>query len=179
MTMSNKDKVINNDAEFGVDSRYTSKTVKHKDSVALMEARLERMKALPKEQSFRARLMQLKLRMEEYLKKPVYDNQHHFAQFLAFYIDTVHSKRNDFAKDINVTSNYLSKVIHSHLEPNEALILKLMIHSEKTFENVIEFQKKTWLQVYFHEKLCAIMSSQEQWRPEIENQVKFTHMASK
>lgn len=177
--MPNKDNLINNDAEFGVDSRYTSKKENYKDSVALMEARLERMKALPKEQSFRARLMQLKLRMEEYLEKPVYDNQNHFAQFLAFYIDTVHSKRNDFAKDINVTANYLSKVIHSHLEPNEAFILKLMIHSEKTFENLVEFHKKTWLQVYFHEKLCVIMANQEQWRPEIENQVKFTHMVSK
>ena len=81
--------------------------------------------------------------MEDYLKEPVYNNQNHFAQFLEFYVDTIYSKRIDFAKDINVTGNFLSKIINSHREPKEEFILKLMIHSEKAFEHVGEFQKKT------------------------------------
>lgn len=87
--------------------------------------------------------MQLKLKMEDYLKEPVYNNQNHFAQFLEFYVDTIYSKRIDFAKDINVTGNFLSKIINNHREPKEEFILKLMIHSEKAFEHVGEFQKKT------------------------------------
>jgi hypothetical protein len=177
--MTNKENIINNDFEFGIDSRYKTKKEREQDSVALMQARLERMKNLPKEQILRAKLLQLKLKMEDYLKKPVYDNQNHFAQFLELYVDTIYSKRSDFAKDINITANFLSKIINSHREPKEEFILKLMIHSEKTFEQVGEFHKKTWYQVYFHEKLCDTMSSQEKWRPEIEKQVKLTEFISK
>jgi len=54
-----------------------------------------------------------------------------------------------------------------------------MLHSEKTFEFVGEFHKKTWYQVYYHEKICNTMASQEKWRPEIEKQVKFSELISK
>ncbi|MGF1564537.1 MAG: hypothetical protein ACFCUH_04150, partial [Flavobacteriales bacterium] len=64
------------------------------------------------------------------------------------------------------------QVINSHREPTEEFILKLMIHSEKVFKSVGGFHKKTWYQVYFHEKLCDTMSNQEEWRPRIEEQVK-------
>jgi len=64
----NKKNIINNDSEFGVDSRYKTKKEREQDSLVLMEARLARMKNLPKEQILRARLLQLKLKMEDYLK---------------------------------------------------------------------------------------------------------------
>lgn len=177
--MTHKENSTHSDSEFGIDSRYKTKKEREQDSIALMQARLERMKNLPKEQILRAKLLQLKLKMEDYLKNPVYDNQNHFAQFLEFYVDTIYSKRIDFAKDINVTANFLSKIINSHREPKEEFILKLMIHSEKAFEHVGEFHKKTWYQVYFHEKLCDTMSNQEKWRPEIEKQIKLTGLTSK
>jgi hypothetical protein len=172
--MTHKQNTLHVDSEFGVDSRYKTVEEKEQDSVALMQARLERMKNLPKEQILRAKLLQLKLKMENYLQEPVYDSQNHFAHFLETYVDTIYTKRSDFAEDINVTPNFLSKVINSHREPKEEFILKLMIHSEKVFKNVGEFHKKTWYQIYFHEKLCDTMSSQDKWRPKIEKQVKVT-----
>jgi len=54
-----------------------------------------------------------------------------------------------------------------------------MIHSEKVFEKVGEFNNKTWYQIYFHEKLCDTMSSMDTWRPKIEKQVKFTEIIAK
>ena len=54
-----------------------------------------------------------------------------------------------------------------------------MIHSEKVFEKMGEFQKKTWYQIYLHEKLCDTMASMDTWRPKIEKQVKFTEMIAK
>jgi len=54
-----------------------------------------------------------------------------------------------------------------------------MIHSEKVFQSVCEFHKKTWYQVYFQEKICDTMSSQEEWRPEIEKHVKFSEPIEK
>ncbi len=172
----NKNKNINDDAEFGVDSRYKTKKERAEDSVALMQTRLERMKNLSEEDILRAKLLQLKLKMEKYLKEPVYDNQHYFTQFLITYVDTIYSKRSDFAKDINVTANFLSKVINSHREPKDDFILKLMLHSEKVFKTVSEFQNSVWYQIYYLEKLSETMSSQDKWRPEIEKQIKFKEL---
>lgn len=177
--MISKKNILNIDPEFGVDSRYKTSKEREQDSIALMQARLDRMKNLPREQVLKAKLLQLKLRMESYLKEPVYDSQNHFANFLESYVDTIYSKRSDFAKDINITPVLLSQVINSHREPKEEFILKLMIHSEKVFKYVGEFQKKTWYQIYFHEKLCDTMSSQEKWRPKIEKQVRLTELIAK
>jgi hypothetical protein len=118
-----------------------------------MQARLERMKNLPKEEILRAKLMQLKLRMENYLQKRVYDHQNHFALFLETYVDTMYAKRSEFAKAINVTPVFLSQVTNNHREPKEEFILKLMIHSEKVFKFVGEFHKTLWYQVYFQDKI--------------------------
>jgi hypothetical protein len=172
MTVMSKRRKFIIDPEFGVDSRYEKSEGKELDSITLMEARLERMKRLSKEEVLRAKLLQLKLKMEDYLKAPVYDNQDHFAHFVQSYVDAIYTKRSDFAKDVSITPVFLSQVINSHREPTEEFILKLMIHSEKVFKSVGGFHKKTWYQVYFHEKLCDTMSNQEEWRPRIEEQVK-------
>jgi hypothetical protein len=164
---------INENVEFGVDSRYQNNKEKESDSVALMEARLERMKNLPKEQIIRAKLLQLKLKMENYINESLDNNQSSFTIFLESYIDTIYSKRNEFAKDINIRPVLLSQIINHYREPNEKFILKLMIHSEKTFEKICIFNKRTWYQVYYQEKICDMMSNQEEWKPEIEKQVRF------
>lgn len=174
MTMTNRHNINNVDSEYGVNSRYKTTKEREEDSVVLMQARLERMKNLSKEQILHAKLMQLKLKMENYLNSQVYDDQNHFAHFLETYVDAIYLKRSEFARDINVTPVFLSQVINSHREPKEEFILKLMIHSEKVFKHVADFNKKTWFQIYFHEKLCDTMASQDKWGPEIEKQVKLT-----
>jgi hypothetical protein len=162
------------DVEYGIDSRYKSKKERESDATALMEARLMRMKNLSEDQITKAKLLQLKLKMEEYIKNPVYDNHNYFSDFLQLYIDSIYSKRSAFAKDIDVTPVSLSQVINNHREPKEEFIMKLMIHSEKVYKNVCEFHKKTWYQVYYHEKICDTMSNQEQWRPEIEKHIRIS-----
>jgi len=174
--MSKKQDIIEVDPEFGVYSKYKSTKEKKQDAVALMQERLARMKHLPREQVIRAKLLQLKLQMEKYLKDPFFNNQKHFTHFVETYVDAIYSKRNDFANDINVTPVFLSKVINSHIEPTEEFILKLMIHSEKNFKKLGEFHNKIWYQIYFHEKLCKTMSNQNNWRPKIEKQVKHSEM---
>ena len=171
--MTNKtNRMMIEDAEYGVDSRYKSDKERESDATALMEARLMRMKNLSKDQIIRAKLLQLKLKMEEYLKNPVYDNRKYFSEFLESYVDTIYSKRSVFAKDIDIAPVSLSQVINNHREPKEDFMMKLMIHSEMVYKNVCEFHKKTWYQVYFQEKICDTMSSQEKWRPEIEKHVR-------
>lgn len=172
--MTENKKNMIEDAEYGVDSRYKSNKERESEATALMEARLMRMKNLSKDQVIRAKLLQLKLRMEEYIKKPVYDKHNYFSEFLKLYIDIIYPKRSFFAKDIDIAPVSLSQVINNHREPKEEFILKLMIHSEKAYKNVCEFHKKTWFQVYYHEKICDTMSNQEQWRPKVEKHVRLS-----
>lgn len=167
-----KNKIMKEDPEYGVDSRYQSNKERKSDAAALMEARLKRMKNVSKDQIVHAKLMQLKLKMEDYLKKPVYDHRNHFSEFLRMYVDAIYPKRSRFANDIDITPILLSQVINKHREPKEEFILKLMIHSEKVYKHIGEFHKKTWYQVYFHEKICETMANQEKWRPKIEKLVK-------
>src|ERR1035437_1077146 len=113
------------DTEYGIDSRYKSNKERESEATALMEARLKRMKNLSKDQITKAKLLQLKLQMEEYIKYPVYDNDNHFSGFLKSYIDSIYSNRITFAKDIDVAPVSLSQVINNHREPKEEFILKL------------------------------------------------------
>ena len=176
MTMENRNNNMTEYVEYGVDSRYHSNKEKESESVKLMQARLDRMKNLSKEQIMRAKLLQVKLKMENYLKQPVYDNQNHFTYFLELYIDSIYSKRSEFANDINITPVLLSQVINNHREPKDEFIMKLMIHSEKVFKKIGDFQKKIWFQVYFQEKICDTMANQEKWRPKLEKQVKLSDL---
>ena len=171
--MTNKKKNMT-DTEYGIDSRYKSNKERQSEAATLMEARLKRMRNLPKDKITKAKLLQLKIKMEEYIKNPVYDNHNHFSDFLKLYVDSVYSKRSDFAKDIDVDPVSLSQIINNHREPKEEFIMKLMIHSEKVYKNVCDFHKKIWYQVYFHQKICDTMSNQEQWRPEIEKHVRIS-----
>lgn len=159
-------------AEYGVDSRYSSKQERLEDGKALMEARLQKMKNLSSEKIIKARLLQLKLQMEEFIKDPVYQEEKCFTKFLKSYIDTLYSKRTDFAKDIDITPILLSKIINNHREPREEFMQRLMIHSEKTYENICPFHKKAWYQVYYQEKLFEMMANQDEWKPEVERHVK-------
>lgn len=163
------------DAEYGVDSRYKSKKESESEAALLMEARLERMKNLSKDQIIRAKLMQLKLKMEEYIKQPENDTKSQFSNFLKMYIDTIYANRNKFANDINVSAIKLSQIINNHRKPKDDFLKKLMIHSEKVYKDICKFQKETWYQVYFQEKICDTISSQHKWRPRIEKDVKISH----
>ena len=171
-----EDKNLIMDVEYGIDSRYKSDLESVSEATALMEARLRRMKMLSNDQITKAKLLQLKLKMEEFINHPVYDNHNHFSNFLKFYIDSIYSKRSIFAKDINVDPVSLSQVINNHREPKDEFILKLMIHSEKVYKDVCSFNKKIWYQIYFNNKICEIMAKQEEWQPDIEKQVRISEL---
>ena len=171
-----EDKNLMMDVEYGIDSRYKSDLESVSEANALMEARLRRMKMLSNDQITKAKLLQLKLKMEEFINHPVYDNHNHFSNFLKFYIDSIYSKRSIFAKDINVDPVSLSQVINNHREPKDEFILKLMIHSEKVYKDVCSFNKKIWYQIYFNNKICEIMAKQEEWQPDIEKQVRISEL---
>jgi len=161
-------------AEYGVDSRYSSNKEKKLDGKALMEARLERMKNLSKDQILKAKLLQLKLQMEAFIETPMHEDSNFFTEILALYIDSIYNKRINFAKDIGITPVRLSQVLNNHREPKDEFMLRLMLHSEKAYQNVCFFPKQTWYQVYYHEKICETLYNQDKWRPQVEKHVKLS-----
>jgi hypothetical protein len=117
--------------------------------------------------------------MQEYLSQPVYEDHNFFTSFLSNYIDTIYDKRTLFAKDINITPVGLSQILNNHREPKEEFMFRLMLHSELAFKNVCEFHKKTWYQVYYHEKICDTMSNQDKWRRNEKKHVKIQNAVLK
>lgn len=176
MTRKAKNNKEATDAEYGVDSRFGSKAESKIAGKELMVARKERMKSFTASQVVHARLLQLKLEMEEFIEKPVFEGNHSFAEFLARYIDTMYSKRAAFAKDMDITPVLLSQILNKHREPGEEFMLRLMVHSEKAFQHVCEFPKATWHQVLFHEKMRNTLSTQDKWRPDVEKHVKISEL---
>jgi hypothetical protein len=172
--MKNKNDEIQ-DVEYGVDSRYTSRRARKLDGRALMEARLERMKDVSEEDVKRAKLIQLKLQMEDYLNDPVCSEENYFTDFLVAYIDTMYSKRSNFASDIDITPVRLSQVLNNHREPHEDFMLRLMVHSEKAYQGVCDFPQKTWYQVYYQEKICDTLLNEDEWKPKASKHVKLRY----
>lgn len=165
--------------EFGVDSRYKSLDKKLSDGKQLMEARLKRLNNLSRSQVIKAKLLQLKLRMEDFIKRTIHEDHDFFTDFLKDYIDTIYDKRVMFAKDIDITPVSLSQILNNHREPKEEFMFRLMLHSELTYKHICEFQKKTWYQVYYHEKICDTMANQNEWRPTEKRHVKIKHAVLK
>jgi hypothetical protein len=164
--------LIDENFDFGIDSRYISEKEKHSESVGLMKARLDRMRKLSKEQIILAKLMQLKLKMENYLREPLNDDSNRFTYFLENYIDSIYSKRTEFAKDVDITPVLLSQILNHHREPKHEFLLKLMIHSKIAYKSITNFEERTWYQVYYQEKINETMSKQNEWRPKIQQHVK-------
>ena len=178
MEMKSKEKMIESvHVNEVIDSRYSSLKEKRKEKQLLMEQRRQRMSELSKFDISKAKLLQLKLQMEEFLKAPVYDRKPHFTAFLETYIDTLYDRRSEFAKDIAITPVSLSQVLNNHREPKEEFMLKLMVHSERAFKFIGSFHKKIWYQVYYQEKINETMASQEIWRPKVEKKIKFESLA--
>ena len=172
--IKSKKKVAESDnAEFGLDSRYRSKKERIDDGKTLMEARLKRMKKLSDDEIIKARLLQLKLKMEEFIKEPFYEERGCFTRFLTSYVDTIYDKRKSFAEDIEISPTLLSQILNNHKDPQEGFILRLMVHSERTYKNVCQFNEKTWYEVVYQDRLCEMMANQDEWKPNVE---KFVHL---
>ncbi len=161
--------------EFGVNSVYKNNKERLSDGKKLLEARLNRLNKLSNRQIVKAKLLQLKIQMEDYLKHANYQESNFFTNFLSKYIDTLYDKRMMFAKDINITPVSLSQILNNHREPKDEFMLRLMLHSELAFKDVGNFQKKTWYQVYYHEKICNTMANQEDWKSGEKKHVRIKH----
>lgn len=173
MTMTNKKTALLDAIEYGVDARYDSQEDKQKEGLALMEARRLRMSNMSQQDLLRAKLMQLKLQMDEYLNSSESNKEYQFTSFLHTYIDAIYDKQQDFALDLDITPVSLSQILNNHREPKEEFFKKLMIHSERVFKAVKGFHNQSWYMIYYRDKINETMAHQDEWKPELEKKIKF------
>lgn len=154
-----------------IDSRYTSEIERLEESKALMRARKARMRKVQEKDLRTAKLFQLKLQIDRAIEWNDSSNLNGFAAFLSQYISILYKKHSDFAKDINITNVYLSQVLNKHRLPSEEFVLRLMLHSEKTFETITSFNSVCWMRLFLNQKLHKTLSNQTQWRTNLSKEI--------
>lgn len=160
------------DPEWAVDSRYHNADEEKIEAKSLLKARLQRLKNVSEQDQLKTNLLQIKWQMEDYVKWGQLNKKYGFAYFLATYVDTLYSKRVDFAKDVHVSPVLLSQVIGKHREPSLDFILKLMVHSKKVFSLLELFDVSVWYRIYLLDKLHHTLANQTAWLKQYEKQVK-------
>jgi plasmid maintenance system antidote protein VapI len=92
------------------------------------------------ESKLKIQLLQLKFLMEDYIKQVDYKNDYNFSYFLKEYIIRLEKKNKDFAEEIDIDPTELSQIINKHRAPNEKLIIRLEIHSNRNFPAIMWFK---------------------------------------
>ena len=167
--MNNKKKNKELEAfKYLIDSRNSSIKEREANAMLIMEARAARLRERSGHDIKLAKLMQLKLQMEEYLNTPDYDRAYSFSKCLTTYIDTIYDKRKNFARDLSIEPLMLSQVLNNHRDPQEKFMLRLIVHSENSFKPVCKFDQRTWYRIFYKEKVGKLMSAQKEWRSSVE-----------
>lgn len=109
--------------------KYTARQQKEADR-ALAEARQKSQAAMIEDQKIELDLYQLRFQLESYLKES-YDPALNFGHFLDRYLTIIHKKKKEFARDIQIHETLLSHLINNRREPNDSIIIRLELHSNK------------------------------------------------
>lgn len=98
--------------------------------------------------------------MEEYLEEGLCKSGPYFTLFLNTYVNTLYKKKKDFASDLSIDPIVLSQVLNDHRDPQESFIHRLVLHSMASFEKVCEFNEDMWPRIFYQDKVCKFLSSQ-------------------
>lgn len=115
---------------FVLPSRLTKKQ-QQQAADQLKAARLRVQQTASDNSRLAARLLQLRYRLEDYINSEKYDPRKRFGNFLKAYIETVDKKRREFGHEIHLHESQLSQLISNTREPNESIIIRLELHSNK------------------------------------------------
>jgi len=98
----------------------------------LAEHRAKRRAERSVDTQLKVKLMQLKLRLENYIYSDQYDPKCTFGDFLSQYLLIVNKKHKDFAHDIKIHETLLSNIIKNRREPSQFIFIRLELHSNNT-----------------------------------------------
>ena len=106
----------------------------------LAEHRVKRKAEMTGEEQLQLKLMQLKFRLEDYIKGEQYDPEFTFGYFLEQYLQLNNKKKKEFAGDIQIHETLLSQIIKNRREPNNSFIIRLELHSNNVIPAIDWFK---------------------------------------
>jgi len=96
----------------------------------LAEHRTKRRAEMTEEEKQHFKLLQLKFRLEDYVKGDDYNPQYTFGYFLEQYLELTNRKKKEFARDIQIHETLLSNILKNRREPNDSFMIRLELHSK-------------------------------------------------
>ena len=147
-----------------IDSRVLTDEERERDRLIMLRMRKERMREMPEEVLQSADLLQLKFRIESYIKDPEAGPQPLFAAFLTTYVDILYKKRKDFADDLSIDPIMLSHVLNNHRDPQDTFMYRLITHTEATYRHLTGFKRDLWPRVYYKDKVDRFMTAESEVR---------------
>ena len=130
------------------------KTVKpdKKTGKSLLEELTKRRAVLSPEDQLKAKIMQLRFQIEDYLKENRFNRKKSFGFFLKSYITILDKKSNEFADEIDIKPTELSQYINNHRTPPQPVMIRLELHSQNIIPAV------HWYRLAESRKLHELMS---------------------
>ena len=117
------------------------KADKDRADAELIEVLNKKRSMLNDDQKLEYSLLQFKFQLEDYIKSNNYREGFTFGYFLKTYLKILNKKNNEFADEIDVPQRSLSKWLNNDQVPDEAIMVRLEIHSNNTIPAV------NWLRV--------------------------------
>lgn len=118
----------------------------------LQEILAERRASLTPAEKQKAKLMQLRFQIEDYLKENPFNGKKTFGYFLKSYITILDKKSNEFADEIDIKPTELSQYINDHRTPPQPVMIRLELHSQNIIPAV------HWYRLAESRKLHELMS---------------------
>lgn len=132
-----------------------SQKEKEQADIDLKEMRNKLRGEVSSEKRLLGNLLQLKYQIEDYLKSPNYDSKQSFGFFLRSYLDILNMKNKEFARDISIAETELSQILNQHRKPNEKIIIRLEIHSNKIIPAI------TWYRLLEKQRAYEILTNKK------------------
>ncbi len=126
------------------DSYILSEKISEKERIEILkelgEENKKSLSNLSNEQRILSAILQLRFQIEDYLKKKVYDPETTFSFFLKEYISRLQLKNKDFAEQIGMEPSELSHILNNHRKPNDKILIRLELHSNKNIDAVLWYK---------------------------------------
>jgi hypothetical protein len=126
----------------------------------LAKARAKQRANKTEKEQLAARILQFRYQMEDCLNQEKFSSQRSFGYFLKEYVTILQKKHKEFAHEINIGETELSQLINRHRLPNETILIRLEIHSNKSVPALF------WYRLIAREKEHEIVTNQALRRQE-------------
>ncbi len=95
---------------------------------------------LTNEQRTFSAILLLKFKIEDYVKQSSFSQDFTFSFFLKEYISRLQLKNKDFAEQIGIKATELSQLLNNHRKPNDRILIRLEIHSNKNIDALLWYK---------------------------------------